>query len=254
MSMLLLLLLVVLGGIAIAFVVTLLAANARRLLVARAAAAASDDQLAQVYAAVEGDAGAPKQACLLCRSNQSAGNAVQRIAIPPVLHDFPWAGKTAMVTVGTTVELQFTDGELVSETVLAGKTYRPVCAPCRQSPTGEFRNCFSPGRYLADNDLLRQKLSAICPRYPRELLSYLLCIGTENIHYEAVDQARLGGDAAWMRTPDEIAVCPHCAQPLRLILQLPGSVLGDARHHEAMFYWLGCHEHAGHTQLVAQYA
>lgn len=253
MSLLLLLLLIVLGGIATAFVVILFAANARRILVTRAAAAASAEQLQRVYAAVEGEAGKAKQACLLCRSNLTADDGVMHVAIPSVLQSFPWAGKTVMVTVGETVALDFTEVGQPS-THLAGKTYQPVCVPCRQAPTGAFRNCFSPGRFLADNEVLQQALTDICQRYPRQLLAYLLCIGTENVHYEAVDQARLGGEAAWMRTPNETALCPHCAQPLRLILQLPGSVLGDARHHEATLYWLGCGEHEDHTELIAQYA
>lgn len=247
------LLVIVIGGSLLAFGVMFILGNLKRLRIVKAAKGATNEQLQSIYHLVGAPSTEPTTCYVLGRTNQEAGTAENIVVIPNSMGDFPWAGRVVEIHMAEPVVFHFRELQDAG-TCLGGWIYLPVAVPCRVTATGSIRSCFSPNRYVAENAALNKELSVICSRYPQELLSYLLCIGTENVRYEPMDQARIGGEPAWMQTPETPYLCEYCQQSLALILQLPGSVLGVPHYHEATFYWLGCQQHSDHTRLVTQYA
>lgn len=247
------LLVIVIGGSLLAFGVMFILGNLKRLRIVRAAKGATKEQLQSIYHLVGASGAEPTKCYVLGRTNQEAETVENIVVIPNAMGDFPWAGRVIGIQMAEPVVFHFRESQDV-ETCLEGRIYLPVAVPCRVTATGDIRSCFSPGRYVTENTALNKELSDVCPNFPQELLSYLLCVGTENVRFEPMDQARIGSEPAWMQTPEAPFLCEYCQQPLTLILQLPGSVLGVSHYHEATFYWLGCLQHTDHTQLVTQYA
>ena len=149
------------------------------------------------------------------------------------------------------VELSLSD-VATTEPAIAGKVFRILRVPRQQTRTGKSRNQFSPQRYIAVNPDLMAALNDVCPRYPAELLAYLLMAGTDSFEFDPINQARMGGSPSWIQSA-EFVHCDHCKKRMGLVFQLPGTLLPGKPNMQATFYLFGCAIHLDQTRTVVQY-
>lgn len=239
------------ASIAAWLIFVLLQFNRKRLRIIRAAAAATSKELEEIYRLVEAGASEKTDGFVLGRLNEASDDSSCVVAIPDIAEGLPWAGMSVAVEVDTDVHFRlFNDSR--RKTQLLGQRYQPVAVPRVRLKSGKLRNQFSPSNYVKGNEGLRQKLVSICPEYPTELLSYLLCVGRSSFEFEPMDQGRIGTSAAWVQDP-EFQYCDQCNKRMALILQLPGTVLHKKAFHQGTFYFFGCKKHADQTRTVAQF-
>jgi len=105
---------------------------------------------------------------------------------------------------------------------------------------------------VKDSPLLRERLLAVCSKYPDGLLSYLLCAGRDSFEFEPVCQGRIGTSAAWVQGP-AFQYCDRCKKRMLLIVQLPGTLLHRKALHGATFYFFGCKDHPDRTATVSRF-
>lgn len=225
--------------------------NLKRLRIIREAAAATTEQLEEIYQLVEAGSSESANGFVLGRLNEAADDASCTVAIPSELEDFPWAGMSVAIDVDNDVRFRFLDSS-GPEAQLLGLKYRAVAVPRARLKSGKIRNQFFPAQYVKGNERLREKLVNICPAYPAELLSYLLCVGGGSFEFEPIDQCRIGTSAAWVQDP-EFQYCDQCNERMALILQMPGTLLHKKAFHRGTFYFFGCKKHADRTRSVAQF-
>lgn len=226
--------------------------NRKRLLVLRCAAAATPEQLERIYALVEQTGTVASNGYVLARTNATTTETRCLVPIPEDLAEFPWAGRAVEATVSKQVELALVEAA-TDKPMLLGRVYRAVRVPRHETRgSAKGRNTFSPDRYVANGPGLPAALKAVCPRYPTELLSYLLCVGRESFEFEPIDQARIGTSAAWVQDPEH-PICDECKKRMRLVMQLPGTVLSKKAFHRGTFYLFGCATHPGHTKTLGQF-
>jgi len=226
--------------------------NLKRRRIIRAAAAATSEQLEEIYRLIEASGSQRRNGFVLGRLNKAADDASCTVVIPGQLEEFPWAGMSIAVDVNTDVQFRILDGSY-RKTQLQGQKYWPVSVPTVLLKSGKVRNQFSPSQYVKGNKRLQEKLTSICPEYPTDLLSYLLCVGGAGFEFEPIDQVRIGTSAAWVQGP-EFQYCDQCKKRMVLILQLPGTMLHNKVFHEGTFYLFGCKKHANQTRTVGQFS
>jgi len=233
----------------VALVTTLVHFNVKRLHIIRRARAATESQLERVYAALE-QTGTESPICaMLGRTNREAADGSDLCISVPLFVE-PWGGRVIVVHSEAGVTFRFTDVE-PQPTVLRESIYRVIAVPRRMTRAGKLQNQFATSKHLLNNQELLVALSEICPRYPKELLSYLLSPGSES--FEDGEQVRIGGSPQWVQDP-EFPSCPVCRKRMGLILQLPGSLLPGKKRPEGSFYFFGCKEHLDETGAVEQFA
>lgn len=238
------------AGVALA--VVLVRFNLKRRYIARCAAAASVADLERVYALIDQQGNVAPAGYVLARTNQRSAETRCIVPIPADLDGFPWAGQAIEVKVSKDVELEVVPAD-VAAPVLLGKVYRPVRVPRHAAKAaGKERNTFSPNRLVAGDPGLVAALQAICPRYPQELLAYLLCVGRNSFEFEPIDQARIGTSAAWAQGA-ELPTCDECRKRMQLVLQLPGTLVSTSQNHRGTFYLFGCGAHSQCTRVVRQF-
>lgn len=243
---------VAVSAIAAALAVVLVRFNRKRLHIIRAAAAASPDQLETIYALVERTGTVAANGYVLARTNHRTNEARCLVPIPMELSAFPWTGKVIEVTVSKDVRFQVVEAT-TTEPSLLGKVCRPVQVPRHQAKRStKARNTFSPEKYVASSPELNEALRAVCPKYPTELLSYLLCIGRASFEFEPIDQARIGTSPAWVQDPEH-QVCDRCAKRMGLVLQLPGTAISEKAFRRGTFYLFGCFTHPDQTKTFGQF-
>jgi hypothetical protein len=235
---------------ATAVAVVLVRFNRKRLGIARAAAAATAEQLEGVCRAVDACGTEPPNGYILARTNDVVDDGESVVHLPR-LDGFPWAGRSVAVSVAADVQFRFVD-DARGTTRLLGRSYRAVAVPRRRTESGTSRNVFTPSRYLKRSPELRRALETICPAYPAELLSYLLCAGRQSFEFEPIDQARIGATAAWVQDRERHA-CRVCRKRMKLIVQVPGTLAHRTAFRRATFYFLGCAQHPEETVTVAQF-
>jgi hypothetical protein len=98
---------------------------------------------------------------------------------------------------------------------------------------------------------LASALADICKGHPLETLSAVLCDG--RIEFEPIDQPRIGTSAAWVQQP-EWQYCDSCRKRMKLILQLPGSCIGQKQYREGTLYLFGCGNHPLEIKSVVQFS
>lgn len=235
-----------------ALAVVLVRFNRKRLYVARCAATTTPEQLERIYSLVEQTGTRAANGYVLARTNKTTTETRCLVPIPKGLPEFPWAGRVVEATVSNTVELQFVEAAAFEPSLL-GHVYRPVQVPRHptKSSTKE-RNTFSPERYVANSAELSAALSTVCPKYPTELLSYLLCVGRASFEFEPIDQARIGTSPAWVQDPEH-QTCDECKRRMHLVLQLPGTVISKKAFHRGTFYLFGCVTHPDRTKTLGQF-
>ncbi len=225
--------------------------NIKRLRIIRVAATATDQQLEEIYRLVEAIGSERPNGFVLARLNRVAGDFSCIVAIPQQMRRFPWAGKSVAVQVDTDVRFRLVDDHERKADFL-GREYRLVALPRIRSKIGKIRNLFVPTTYARKNEVLREKLASICPEYPTELLSYLLCVGQETFGFEPMRQGRIGTTPEWVQDP-EFQYCDQCNKRMALIVQLPGRLLHKKAFQEGTFYFFGCKTHPDRTRTVAQF-
>lgn len=236
----------------LALAVVLVRFNRRRLYICRCAAAATPEQLERIYTHVEKTGGVAANGYVLARTNITVDETRCLIPVPKDLPDFPWAGKVIEATVAKEVKFQFVEAAAAAPSLL-GHLYRPVLVPRHKTKSSsKERNTFSPERYVASSTELSEALGAVCPMYPTELLSYLLCVGRASFEFEPIDQARIGTSPAWVQDPEQ-QTCDECNRRMRLVLQMPGTVLSTKAFHRGTSYLFGCLIHPHQTKTLGQF-
>lgn len=216
-----------------------------------AAATATGEQLEEIYRLVESGSAEKPNGFVLGRLNEAAEDDSCIVAIPNDVSEFPWAGMSVAVDVDSAVRFRFLD-DRGRKTKFLGQKYRPVSVPRVRLRSGKARNQFFPSKYIKRSEELRKKLVSVCPEYPTELLSYLLCVGQPSFEFEPIDQGRIGTSAAWVQDP-EFQYCGQCNERMALILQLPGTLLDKKAFHRGTFYFFGCKKHPDQTHTVNQF-
>jgi hypothetical protein len=249
MSLALAVLGIVIAAAVVALAVVLVRFNLKRRRIARIAASASSADLDSIYRLIEQTTGEPPCGCVLGRTNQPASHTRCIVLLPLGLADFPWSGRVVEIESGDHVTYRFVE-PAEPDVAFAGRTLRPVLVPRVKLSSGKLRNVFSPKRLVAGSDQLASALRQLSPDSPGDLLSYLLCAGTESFEFEPIDQARIGTTPAWTQDA-QWPICEHCHRRQHLILQIPGSLLSPKRNGTS--YWFGCKKHPEITQVVEQF-
>lgn len=241
----------VVGGLLLVLAAAIVRFNWKRVRIRRAAAKASDTQLDAIYRMVEACGSEKPAGCLLARTNRGAEDIACVVPIPDWIEDFPWAGRSITVEAASEVTFRFTEGASRAARCL-GKEFAPVAAPRTRSKSGKLRNILSPDRYVALNPTLLPALREICPRYPKELLSYLFNSGADSFEFDPINQARIGTSPAWAQ-PAEFPRCDQCQERMAFILQLPGTMVARKGWGSGIFYLHGCRKHPEETKTVIQF-
>lgn len=220
--------------------------------ITRCAASASLEQLKGIYALVEQVGTVRSAGYILARTNIRSNDRRCLVPIPKELPEFPWAGKVIEIAAANSFEFKFSN-ESISEPSLFGQVYHPLKVPRHaKDPLGKQRNSFRPSDYINRSPALLEALSLICPRYPAELLSYLLCVGGENFMFESINQLRIGTTPAWVQD-SEVAKCDYCNNRMILVLQIPGILLMSKELQRGTFYLFGCAKHPQHIKSIGQF-
>jgi hypothetical protein len=239
------------AAISLALAAALLVFKRKRLHIIRAAASASEAQLDLIYKLV-GQCGSHRsRGCVLARTNQRAPSDACMVTLPDWLNRFPWSGRTIAVDAGRDVAFRFTY-EPVSQPQFRGKIFQAVGVPRIRPRSGKMRTMYSPQHFVSSSEVLKRALEGVCPRYPVDLLAYLLCSGAETFEFEPINCARIGGRPAWVQDP-EFQVCDECNNRMTLIFQVPGTMLAADVYSRGTFYLFGCKRHPERTKTVAQY-
>lgn len=235
-----------------ALAVALVRFNRKRLHIARCASSASSAQLEHIYTLVEKLGTVSAVGYVLARTNRLSAETRCLVPVPNELEGFPWAGRVIEAKVSKDVDFQFVQADVVEPTLL-GHVYRLVRVPRHQTKgSAKERNTFSPERYVGGSPALVSALEVVCPEYPQELLSYLLCVGRNSFEFEPIDQARIGTGPAWVQDPAH-QTCEECKKRMKLVLQLPGTVLSEKAFHRGTFYLFGCVSHPHRTKTIGQF-
>jgi len=240
------------GAAVAALAVVLVRFNLKRRHVLGCAATATAEQLERIYVLVEQQGSVPASGYVLARTNRRTSETRCLVPVPAEIRELPWAGRVIEATVSNGVDFRFVTST-ASEPTLLGCVYRPVRVPRhRTNSSGKERNTFAPERYVASSAELLTALTVMCPRYPTELLSYLLCVGRESFEFEPMDQARIGTSPAWVQSAEH-QTCDECHQRMQLVLQLPGTVISSKSFHRGTFYLFGCAKHPEQTKSLGQF-
>ena len=235
----------------IALAVILILFNRKRLQIIRCAKAATSWQLEAIYAQIDRLGTEVPSCAILARTNRhSAVDEDWAIPVPPYVK--PWQDRVISADGGSNVAFQFSAIE-ASEPILRGQIYRIVPVPRHLTKSGKARNQITPSKYVSSDPELRKALTAVCPAYPSELLSYLLAGGAETFEFDPMFQARIGGSPSWVQDA-EYPRCEECKEQMSLILQIPGAMLPGKKLPEGTFFFFGCERHPVNTKTLAQFA
>jgi hypothetical protein len=219
--------------------------NRKRLYIIRCAVASTPEQLERIYTCIETFGASSPGGYVLARGNAETDETRCLVPMPEDFPGFPWSGKVIEVTSSKQVKFHFVDAQVSTPTLL-GRAYRLVPVPRRKRG-----NIFSPKRLIQNIPALHSALSAICPTYPEDLLSYLLCVGISSFEFDPIHQALIGVAPAWIQDPEK-PHCDQCGKHMRLILQLPGTVIHKDHFQNCTFYLFGCPDHPQQTKSVEQ--
>ena len=212
-------------------------------------AAASD--INDVYAAVARTGEGQAHAYILGRTNMKSSLAGNCIGLPQTLDRFPWSGKALYINTANRINAVI-ENDTDQQTRVGGNIYASIPVPMADNETGQGYPVFSPYKWLDGNHNLLASLRRISPRYPQQVLLYLVTPGEDNYAYEPDHQVRIGGGIAWVQKP-EVPICDVCEERMRFILQCPGTLLDGGAEPEAIYYWFGCKTHSDNIQCITQY-
>ena len=225
--------------------------NLKRRHIANCAAEADDDSLEEIYGLVEDLGETAPNGFVLAKTNRTLSDRSCCISVPSELEGFPWAGKTFCFEVSDDISFRLVPGSEEGAGFL-GRSYRILAVPRFRTKTGKLRNKFTPEQYVTLSDDLRRVLIRLCPRFPTELLAYLLCSGNDSFEFDDDMQARIGTSAAWVQSAD-FQHCDLCKRRMALVIQVPGTMLHPKKFQEGVFYLFGCKQHPEELKTVMQF-
>jgi len=229
--------------------VVLIKFNKKRIYIIRCFEKASSHQLDEIYELVEQCGEEKPNGCILARTNKRADDSVGFIRIPK-LNDFPWSGRLITINTHDDVQFSFTTGD-IEHIQLNGDIYCAVKVPRKKTTSGNYRNDYMPGKYIAKNAALKEKLRNLCDAHPEDLLAYLLASGADSFEFDSINQARIGTSASWLQNP-EYQYCDDCRRRMDLVVQLPGTLVSTKGYNEGTFFWFGCKKHPENLKLISQ--
>jgi hypothetical protein len=237
---------VVVAALLLPLAIILIRFNLKRRHIIHRASSAGDEQLEAVYALL--DRLGPEPACaVLARTNRPAADQAL-IPIPGFLK--PWDGRVVALGEGDGPSFTFVESA-ATEASLRGKIFRTVpMPPIAEADWEDVSTALV--RFVEGDPPLKSALLAICPKYPAELLQYLLSAGLDTFELDPMHQVQLGGSPAWVQD-EEFPSCAHCRKQMSLILQMPGTLLPGTTSPRGTFFFFGCSEHPEHTKMVAQF-
>ncbi len=225
--------------------------NRKRLHIIRCAEQATPEQLEAIYSQIHVLGTESPSCALLARTNRrSASDEDWVVPIPSYVE--PWAGQMISPEAGSEVPFRFSSSAAASAPVLHGRVYRLLPVPRHLTRSGKARNQFSPRKYVTGNPQLLAALAAVCPAWPADLMAYLLMAGVDTFEFDPMFQARIGGSPSWVQDA-EFPVCGECQKRMRLILQLPGTLLPGRKLPRGTFFFFGCAKHPANTTTVSQF-
>lgn len=237
---------------AVALVIAILRARRKCLFIVRCAAAATPTQLDQIYTLVERSGTVAANGYVLAITLLRCEETRSLVPIPKDLPDVPGAGQVIEVTIDEQVRVRFVEAYVAAPTLL-GQVYRPVEVPRHHTRNAsKSRNSFAPEHHVARSLEQLAKLQVLCACYTVELLSYLLSAGRVSQEFEPIDQVRIGSSPAWAQDPQPQS-CDACWQRMRLVLQIPGTVISRTAFHRATFYLFGCASHPDQKKTLGQF-
>ena len=238
---------VVLGAFLILMAALLVPYNLKRRHIIGCARSASDAQLEAIYSWLDRNVPQPPACVVLARINRRANDDRWLIPIPSLVT--PWGGRVISANIDGDVSFTLVESNVV-EPQLRGKIFRLV--PMPPTTDEDWQDVGTPlVRFTKEHPQLQSALEGICPKHPAELLQYLLGAGAETFELDPMNQVQLGGSPAWVQD-EEFPLCRECQRPMKLILQVPGTMLRKAMPR-GTFFFFGCVEHPEQTRTVGQF-
>lgn len=206
----------------------------------------------ELFRLVEGLGTAPSRGSIGIFANGFRPDGKLTVMLPDGIDDFPWRGMVATFEVqrdrsGDGVTIVLSEAQR-NKPNTAGETIRWVRIPAMFQANGKrITSIYSPDRYLSMSEELRRRASALHAKNPSLGVAYLLSVDGRHPVSEPFASLRCGLPPSWLQSP-RFHKCDTCSQPMRLILQVPGFLLGS-RQAEGCFYLFGCRSH---PQVIAQ--
>lgn len=223
--------------------------NLKRRAIRTAAEALSGEDVEHVLSLIERIGDCPSQGHIGVVRHPVPAEKSRIFILPRPDPAFPWGGLAIRVSKaagrgGPPVNFQIEHD--LPEGLPDDEVIRWLAVPRMLTGKGNRRqNVFAPDRYLKLSPPLREQLEKLYPEDPRALLSCLLTVTQSIEGVEPFNQLRCGLPPGWIQRP-RFHKCPNCRRPLRLIVQVPGSLL-SSRLAEGTFYFLGCPTHPAET-------
>lgn len=212
-------------------------------------AALADAELEEIYGLIERIGTAPSKGYVgLVRGSPKSARRLT-VVLPDGIEDFPWYGRIVQVVTASggrpPVEFRMHESADPEETS-DDAVYRWLAIPViTVGQKKRMQNVFSLNRYMGLSAALRDRLTQLHAANPELLLALLLSADGRCASFEPDTQMRCGLTPAWIQSP-RFHKCPTCRRPMRMILQVPGLLLG-ARLAEGCFYLFGCSSHVDQT-------
>ena len=223
--------------------------NLKRRAIQAAAKALSQEDFEKVVTLIERIGEFPSQGHIGVVRHPVPTESSQIIILPRSDPAFPWGGYAICVSEAVSrgrppVNFQV-ENDLPGGPQRDGRVRWLAVPRLRTGKSRRLQNVFAPDRYLKLSPPLREHLEKFYPEDPKALLSFLLTVTHSIESVEPLDQLRCGLPPGWIQSP-RFHKCRKCRRPLRLIVQVPGSLL-SSRLAEGTFYFLGCPTHPAET-------
>lgn len=212
------------------------------------------EQLESLYKLVEQIGDVQSNCFILARTNQITNTSKILIYLPSEATEFPWASH-AVVLNETDHAIEFIlEPAIKGYTTIGNQVCRVLAVPRKQLKNSKkCRNIFAPQSYIQKSPELRAMLESVCPKYPLEFLSYLLCPGLKTFKFDTTWQVRIAASPAWLQDA-EYQNCAECKQRMQLIIQLPGTLLDNHKLRRGVYYLFGCIRQPHIRKTVAQFS
>ncbi|MEL6237845.1 MAG: hypothetical protein AAFQ90_04535 [Pseudomonadota bacterium] len=215
-----------------------------------ATALISKDEREEIFRLVEkiGTATSKGSIGILSRPLRPTGSF--SVILPDEVDSFPWSGMAVTASVetdrlGWSISFDLSQADRTKEKT-SENYIRWLKVPAKLEANGKrSASIYSVDRYLHLSNELRIRANALHPKDPRLFVAYLLSVDGRHPLAEPFDSLRCGLPPAWIQSA-RFHKCVVCSQPMRLIVQVPGFLLGS-RQAEGCFYLFGCPNHPDET-------
>lgn len=214
------------------------------------ASALPSGQTDEIFRLIEAIGTVPSKGFVGVMRGAPEPNGELKLLLPEGMPEFPWGGMAMDIRAAPK------RSELPAEFKIHGQSLEVgeidvlpihwIAIPTIEvGKKGRQQGVFSLDRYIRLSPALGRMLGEMYPRDPRALLTQILSVDGLTHSSEPFDQLRSGLAPAWVQTP-RFHKCPECHRPMRLILQVPGTLL-ESRLAEGTFYHFGCPTHPTKT-------